>query len=421
MLVVGDAVDAARAGAQRARGAERRPGSRTPTTLAGAARRRRAARAGRRTRRGAARARPHARRRAAPRVRPQPADLDHRPTAPRASPRSSRSDRPASRARDRGRVHREFRRRHRPTRGRGARRPARPTASARGSAGCRPVGAQPSGRGVARTGTVAPHCGRLGPPRPADRVVGVHRHGVDDRRADPGRGRGAAGPHRAHRRRGRRGSRRVVAARRRGADDAGARRLRPRGRRHLADRRPRRGARHRVGDAARRARCSPTSVRSWCRSRTRSVPIPSRSASDLVRGQERHRGRSRRGPDRDRLRGALVDADLLVDGHPPRVLGNAGLGVEALTDAFPALSVLRVAAFVDGDRPGYGPAAEARGGWAARHDPPRLGRSSVADPVAGMVGALAGGRAAHGTCAGRPRSHLVRGRGRTPAGAGAVR
>jgi crotonobetainyl-CoA:carnitine CoA-transferase CaiB-like acyl-CoA transferase len=54
----------------------------------------------------------------------------------------------------------------------------------------------------------------------------------------------------------------------------------------------------------------------------------------------------------------------------------------------PHLSVLRGAAFVDGDRPGYGPAAEARGGWAARHDPPRLARSSVADPVAGLIGAL---------------------------------
>ena len=115
-------------------------------------------------------------------------------------------------------------------------------------------------------------------------------------------------------------------------------------------------------------------------------PFPLRER--LVRGQERIAVDLGRGPDRDRLRGALVDADLLVDGHPPRVLGNAGLGVEALTDAFPALSVLRVAAFVDGDRPGYGPAAEARGGWAARHDPPRLGRSAVADPVAGMVGAL---------------------------------
>jgi hypothetical protein len=115
-------------------------------------------------------------------------------------------------------------------------------------------------------------------------------------------------------------------------------------------------------------------------------PFPLRER--LARSQERIAVDLGRGPDRDRLRGALVDADLLVDGHPPRVLGNAGLGVEALTDAFPALSVLRVAAFVESDRPGYGPAAEARGGWAARHDPPRLARSSVSDPVAGMMGAL---------------------------------
>ena len=115
-------------------------------------------------------------------------------------------------------------------------------------------------------------------------------------------------------------------------------------------------------------------------------PFPLRDR--LARGQERIAVDLGRGHDRDRLRGALADADLLVDGHPPRVLGNAGLGVDALADVFPALSVLRVAAFVDRDRPGYGPAAEAHGGWAARHDPPRLARSSVADPVAGMVGAL---------------------------------
>ena len=115
-------------------------------------------------------------------------------------------------------------------------------------------------------------------------------------------------------------------------------------------------------------------------------PFPLRDC--LARGQERIRVDLGRAPDRDRLRGALTDADLLVDGHPPRVLGNAGLGVDALADAFPAVSVLRIAAFVHSDRPGYGPAAEAHGGWAARHDPPHLARSSVADPVAGMVGAL---------------------------------
>ncbi len=92
--------------------------------------------------------------------------------------------------------------------------------------------------------------------------------------------------------------------------------------------------------------------------------------------------------DRDALRGLLAGADVLVDGHPPRVLANAGLGDDTLRSEAPRLSVLRVAAFVDGDRPGYGPAAEARGGWAARHDPPRLGRSSVADPVAGLLGVL---------------------------------
>ena len=129
-------------------------------------------------------------------------------------------------------------------------------------------------------------------------------------------------------------------------------------------------------------------MRAWCGRRTRSVPIPSRSASAWHGARNGSRWISGGVPTATACAALLVDADLLVDGHPPRVLGNAGLGVDALTDAFPALSVLRVAAFVDGDRPGYGPAAEARGGWAARHDPPRLGRSSVADPVAGLLGAL---------------------------------
>jgi crotonobetainyl-CoA:carnitine CoA-transferase CaiB-like acyl-CoA transferase len=70
------------------------------------------------------------------------------------------------------------------------------------------------------------------------------------------------------------------------------------------------------------------------------------------------------------------------------VLANAGLADLTLTVSRPGLSVVRIAAFADDDRPGYGPAAEARGGWAARHDPPRLGRSSLADPVAGMIAAL---------------------------------
>jgi crotonobetainyl-CoA:carnitine CoA-transferase CaiB-like acyl-CoA transferase len=49
---------------------------------------------------------------------------------------------------------------------------------------------------------------------------------------------------------------------------------------------------------------------------------------------------------------------------------------------------VRIAAFATEDRPGYGHAAEARGGWATRYDPPRLGRSSVADPIAGLLAAI---------------------------------
>src|SRR5262249_2050523 len=75
-------------------------------------------------------------------------------------------------------------------------------------------------------------------------------------------------------------------------------------------------------------------------------------------------------------------ADLLLLGHPRRVLDNAGIS--------PRLPVVHVAAFADRDGPGYGPAAEAHGGWAARHDPPRLGRTSVADPVARLVAAATG-------------------------------
>jgi hypothetical protein len=85
---------------------------------------------------------------------------------------------------------------------------------------------------------------------------------------------------------------------------------------------------------------------------------------------------------RDELAALLEHADLLVDGTTPRVLRNLELDDTATP-------VVRIAAFADGDRPGYGLAAEARGGWATRHDPPRLGRSSVADPVAGLLAALA--------------------------------
>jgi len=78
----------------------------------------------------------------------------------------------------------------------------------------------------------------------------------------------------------------------------------------------------------------------------------------------------------------LASCDLLLDGATPRVLGNVGLSE-------PAVRVVRIAAFAHDDRPGYGFAAECRGGWAARYDPPRLGRVSVADPVAALVAALA--------------------------------
>jgi crotonobetainyl-CoA:carnitine CoA-transferase CaiB-like acyl-CoA transferase len=85
--------------------------------------------------------------------------------------------------------------------------------------------------------------------------------------------------------------------------------------------------------------------------------------------------------DRDRFAALLDGADLLVDGTTPRVLGNVGL-------ADRAAATVAIAAFAHEDRPGYGIGAECRGGWAARYDPPRLGRVSVADPVAGLLAAL---------------------------------
>jgi hypothetical protein len=117
-------------------------------------------------------------------------------------------------------------------------------------------------------------------------------------------------------------------------------------------------------------------------------PDPFPLASCLARGQRRVPLDLDVGPDRDRFADLLGAADLLVDGHTRRVRENVGLGDARLAVDLPRLAVLRVAAFADEDRPGYGPAAECRGGWAARHDPPRLGRSSVADPVAGLIGAL---------------------------------
>jgi crotonobetainyl-CoA:carnitine CoA-transferase CaiB-like acyl-CoA transferase len=88
--------------------------------------------------------------------------------------------------------------------------------------------------------------------------------------------------------------------------------------------------------------------------------------------------------DRDAVAALVEHADLVVEGHPPRVFANAGLESSIGSGA----AVLRVGAFAGSDRPGYGPGAEAHGGWAARHQPPRLARTSVADPVAGLVGAV---------------------------------
>jgi hypothetical protein len=116
------------------------------------------------------------------------------------------------------------------------------------------------------------------------------------------------------------------------------------------------------------------------------VTDPRRADPFPLRAQLRH-GQAVRpldlgDPDgRGRFAALLGDADLLVDGTTPRVLVNAGL-------ADTATPVVRIAAFAGDDRPGYGLAAEARGGWAARYEPPRLGRSSVADPIAGLLAAL---------------------------------
>jgi hypothetical protein len=109
-------------------------------------------------------------------------------------------------------------------------------------------------------------------------------------------------------------------------------------------------------------------------------PFPLRS--DLVAGQEVRALDLDAEPDRDQFVALLDRADLLLLGHPRRVLDNAGIT--------PRLPMVHVAAFADRDGPGYGPAAEAHGGWATRHDPPRLGRTSVADPVAAFVAAATG-------------------------------
>jgi hypothetical protein len=123
-------------------------------------------------------------------------------------------------------------------------------------------------------------------------------------------------------------------------------------------------------------------------------PDPFPLHDDLVRAQELIALDLDAPHDRDEIAGRVDRADLVVEGHPPRVFANAGIR--------PPCAVLRMAAFAGSDRPGYGPAAEAHGGWAARHDPPRLARTSVADPVAGLVGAVT---AVHLLTASEPGAH----------------
>jgi crotonobetainyl-CoA:carnitine CoA-transferase CaiB-like acyl-CoA transferase len=108
-------------------------------------------------------------------------------------------------------------------------------------------------------------------------------------------------------------------------------------------------------------------------------PFPIRE--ELMTGQEVRALDLDAPADRDHFATLLDRAQLLVAGTTPRVLANIGLADRA------AASV-SIAAFTHEDRPGYGIGAECRGGWAARYDPPRLGRASVADPVAGLLAAL---------------------------------
>ena len=103
----------------------------------------------------------------------------------------------------------------------------------------------------------------------------------------------------------------------------------------------------------------------------------------LARGLPVHQPRSfRKDPTvRDEFASLLDRSQLLIDGTTPRVLANAGM-------ASRAAATVAITAFAHEDRPGYGIGAECRGGWAARYDPPRLGRVSVADPIAGLLAAL---------------------------------
>jgi hypothetical protein len=119
----------------------------------------------------------------------------------------------------------------------------------------------------------------------------------------------------------------------------------------------------------------------------RADPFPLRDA--LARDQARVALDLDDATERDEFVALLESADVIVDGNTPRVLANVGLDDDALRRVNPSLSIVRLAAFAREDRPGYGLAAECRGGWAARANPPRLARTSVADPVAGLLVALA--------------------------------
>ncbi len=143
-------------------------------------------------------------------------------------------------------------------------------------------------------------------------------------------------------------------------------------------------------------------------------PFPLRDA--LADGQARIAPDLTTTAGRDELVAALGRADLLVDGFTPRVLANLGLADGDLDREFPQLRRLRIAAFVGDDRPGYGPAAECRGGWAARHDS-AAARAQLGGRSGGRPARRVGRRRAARRRRGRgPR--LARRRGRAPARGG---
>ena len=224
-----------------------------------------------------------------------------------------------------------------------------------------------------------------------------------DRRAADG---DAPRPPGAHRRRDRRGGRRVDAARRRGADDAGRRAdvACPTAAVDVATAptswcSARRGLRRSAGLVL--AGSAPSVVR--VSDPRRLDPFPLRDAPGT--GPASRRARPRRGPrPRPRCAALLADADLLVDGTTPRVLAQRRARRRGLADAFPALSVLRVAAFADerpsGVRPRgrgaavAGPPATTRPGSVARRSPTRSRACSARSSAVELLTARAAGRRA---------------------------